>query len=75
MEEPIHKKEALPKFTPLKWLRAEQQREKIVECMLVVSNFYFKNVSFSDELSFCEKSNKPKVILPVDLRCNGLGDI
>lgn len=32
-------------------------------------------MSFSDELSSCEKYDKSKLILYVDLECNGLRDV
>lgn len=40
-------------------------KKEVPTKLLVVSSFYLKNVSFSDELSFCEESDKPKLILYV----------
>lgn len=71
-----HSQEGVPtKIYTSKMVESRATKREKAECMLVVSNFHFRNVSFSDELSFCEKSDKPKVILPVDLRHSGLGDI
>lgn len=77
MEEPIHKKGVPTKFHTSETIksRATKEEEKIAERTLAVSTFYFKSVSFSDELSFSEESDKLPLILYVDLECNRLGDI
>ena len=77
MEEPLHKKGVPTKFHTSEMIksRATKKEEKIAEWTLAVSTFYFKSVSFSDELPFSEESDKLPLILYVDLERNGLGDI